>query len=155
MAAPTQTRPRRLWLLALVLALVAFGAWFSAQHHAKATGEVVDLGIGRPKLLEFGMGICEQCKRLKPVVEQAARELGDRVEVHVFDVRQESNERLGERFKMISIPLVVLVDGSGREVWRHEGFIDFPELSQAVFQHLVPSSGDGASGRREASHEVR
>ncbi len=134
---PAPARPRRLWLLAVVLALAGAGAWHSMQRNSRAAGESVDLANGRPKLLEFGMGLCEQCKRLKPVMERAERELGTRVEVHVLDVRQEANERLGERFKMMSIPLVLLVDGSGNEVWRHEGFIDFPELSQAVTQRLA------------------
>jgi thioredoxin-like negative regulator of GroEL len=41
--------------------------------------QAVDLTNGRPKLFELEMGICEQCKRLEPVMEQAAQEFGGRV----------------------------------------------------------------------------
>jgi thioredoxin-like negative regulator of GroEL len=132
---------RRLWLVPAVAALAGLGAWYSAQRRASTSVPAVDLTNGRPKLLEFGMGICEQCKRMKPVMEQAARELGARVEVHTLDVRQEANEQLAERFKMVAIPLVVLTDGAGKELWRHEGFVDFPALASAVSSRVAPAGG--------------
>jgi thioredoxin-related protein len=77
-----------------------------------------------------------QCKRMRPVMERAARELGSDVDVHTLDIRQKKNMELAERFKMRVIPLVVLADGTGRESWRHEGFVDYPELFQAVRERL-------------------
>jgi thioredoxin 1 len=140
-AAATPARPARLWLLVVVLALAAAGAWYSVQRRSAAAGEEVLLGGGRPQLFDFGMGVCDQCKRMKPVMEQAARELGDQLDVHVLDIRQEEHERLAERFDMTSIPLIVLVDGAGKELWRHEGFVDFATLSRAVGERL---SGQGS-----------
>jgi thiol-disulfide isomerase/thioredoxin len=46
------------------------------------------------------MGVCAQCKRTMPVMERAARELGDTLGVQVLDIRQEEDERLAERFKI-------------------------------------------------------
>lgn len=132
---------RRLWLVSLVAALAGVGAWYSAQRRAGTSEGAVEMTNGRPKLLEFGMGICEQCKQLKPEMEQASRELGARVDVHVLDIRQEANEQLAERFKMVAIPLVVLTNGAGNELWRHEGFIDFAALSSAVSSHLSRTPG--------------
>jgi len=134
-------RPRRLWVLALVLGLAAVGAWYSTHQRSAVVPEHIAIGGGRPQLLDFGMGVCTQCKRMKPVMEQAARELGDTLDVHVLDIRQEENERLAERFKMTSMPLIVLADGAGKELWRHEGFIDFTELSSAVKERLGVISG--------------
>ena len=74
---------------------------------------------------------------MKPVMDRAARELGDRLDVHVLDIRDEGNEKLAKRYQMSVIPLVVLADGAGNELWRHEGFVDFPELSLAVADRLV------------------
>jgi thioredoxin-like negative regulator of GroEL len=103
--------------------------------------ETVALGKGEPELLEFGMGICEQCKRMKPVMERAALELGKCVGVHVLDIRNEVNEKLAERYQMHAIPFVLLVDGAGKELWRNEGFVDFPDLSQAISKHLPLAPG--------------
>ncbi len=133
-------RPRRLWLVAVIVALVAIGAWSSMRLRAEelhARGATpVALGSGRPQLIEFGMGVCQQCKRMRPIMDRARRELGDRVDVHVLDIRVEANEELARRFGMQVIPLVVLADGAGREVWRHEGFIDYEPLARAVNERL-------------------
>jgi thiol-disulfide isomerase/thioredoxin len=119
---------RRLWLVPVAVIAAALGAWYSAHRRAGAPASVIDLANGRPKLFDFGMGVCEQCKRLKPVMEQASRELGGRLDVHVLDIRQDANEQLAERYRMRSIPL--------KELWRHEGYLDFPTLSRAVAERL-------------------
>jgi len=134
-------QPRRLWLLVLVFALAAAGAWYSGHRRSAAVQETVVVGQGRPQLLEFGMGICDQCKRMKPVMEQAATALGSTVDVHVLDIRQPDNERLSERFGLSAMPLLVLLDGTGKPLWRYEGFVAFDELSRAVRDHLVTPSG--------------
>jgi thioredoxin 1 len=117
--------PRRLWLAAVAVALIAIAARSSMRLRAEESAAPVALGSNRPQLMEFGMGVCEQCRRMQPMMERAGRELGDRLDVHVLDVRVEANEELARRFGLQVIPLVVLADGSGREVWRHEGFIDY------------------------------
>jgi thiol-disulfide isomerase/thioredoxin len=132
------TPARRLWLLPVVAALAAGGAWLSDHRRTAAAGQAVDFTNGHPKLFDFGMGVCEQCKKLKPVMERASRELGHDLEVHVLDIRDKANERLAERYHMRVMPLTVLADGAGNELWRHEGFVDFPELSLAVAQQLAP-----------------
>jgi thiol-disulfide isomerase/thioredoxin len=134
MSAPS----RRLWLLPAVAILAAVGAWLSVQRRTAAAGQAIDFTTGHPKLLEFGMGVCDQCKKMKPVMERASRELDHDLEVHVLDIRDEANERLAERYHMRVMPLTVLADGAGNELWRHEGFVDFPELSLAVAQQLAP-----------------
>jgi thiol-disulfide isomerase/thioredoxin len=134
-------RSRRLWILALVAGIAVIGIWWSSSRHTALSGDSVTLGSGRPQLLDFGMGVCVQCKRMKPVMEQVAHELGHVLDVHTLDIRQEENELLAEHFKMTTMPLIVLVDGAGNELWRHEGFVDFMELSKVVEDRL------GSKGR--------
>jgi len=134
-------RPRRLWLLGVVLVLAVFGAWYSAHERASVDSAAVAIGGGRSQLLEFGMGVCEQCKRMKPVMERAARALGGCADVHVLDIRNEANEQLAERYQMHAMPFILLVDGSGKELWRHEGFVGFEDLSSSVSKHLGIATG--------------
>lgn len=129
--------PKRLWLLAVVAAVVVAGAWSSVHLRAEEAASPVRLGQGRPQLIEFGMGVCEQCKRMRPVMERARRELGGRVDVHVLDIRVEANDELARRFEMCVIPLTVLTDGTGRALWRHEGFVAYEVLARAVEARLA------------------
>jgi thiol-disulfide isomerase/thioredoxin len=139
-------RPNRLWLLPVVLLLAGAGIWYSAQRRAALRTEVVSVGGGKPQLFDFGMGLCEQCKRMKPVMERAARELGACVDVQVLDIRNEANEQLAERYKMRAIPFILLVDGAGKELWRKEGFVGFPDLSAAVAKSLGWPVGQACAG---------
>ncbi|MBK8480676.1 MAG: hypothetical protein IPL40_05815 [Proteobacteria bacterium] len=74
---------------------------------------------------------------MKPSIERASRQHGAAVEVHLLDIRDERNEQLAVRYHRRARPLIVLADGAGNELWRHEGFVDFPELSRAVEEALV------------------
>jgi thioredoxin 1 len=136
-AVAVTTPRRRLWLVALVAMSAASGAWWSAHRRGEANVVAVDLQSGRPKLFDFGMDVCEQCRNMKPVMQRASRELGDDIDVHVLDIRDPRNERLAERYRVRVIPLIVLADGAGKELWRHEGYLDFPEISRVVAERLV------------------
>jgi len=146
--AQAPAKPRRIWLVAVVFVLAVIGALFAASRRSAMPTDAVALGNGHPKLFDFGMGICEQCKRMKPVMERAARELKGCVDVHVLDIRNEVNEQLAERYQMHAIPFILLVDKADKEIWRHEGFIDFPEISQVVSKHLGLAPG-GSCGKRD------
>jgi thioredoxin-like negative regulator of GroEL len=140
--------PARLWLLVVVLVVAAGGAWYSTQRRSTEVAEHVAIGGGRPQLFDFGMGVCAQCKRMKPVMERAARELGACLDVRVLDIRDEANGQLAERYRMHAIPFILLVDGGGKELWRHEGFVAFSGISQAVAKHLGFAPG-GSCGRNQ------
>ena len=147
-SAAATDRPSRRWLLVVVLALAAAGAWYSTHRRSTEVAEHVAVGGGRPQLFDFGMGVCAQCKRMKPVMERASRELGACLDVRVLDIRNEANEQLAERYRMHAIPFILLVDGGGKELWRHEGFVDFSGISQAVTKHLGFVPGGSCGGKQ-------
>lgn len=130
-------KPRRLWLVVLIVALAAGGAIFSAASRRSASRPEVATPAARAQLLELGMGICNQCKRMRPVMAEAGRALGDAVEVRVLDVREPPNDALARRLRMVSMPLIVLLDSEGTELWRHVGFLDVAPLLDEVRPHLA------------------
>lgn len=134
-------KSRRPWLVLVVVAMAALGAWYSLSKKSSVPTSELDLHDGRPELIELGMGVCAQCKRMKPVMEQAARELGDAVNVRILDIRNEANEQIAERYQMRVMPTVLLIDGSGRELWRHEGYIGFSDLHGAIADKLPGAQG--------------
>jgi thioredoxin-like negative regulator of GroEL len=72
-------------------------------------------------LLDFGMDICEQCKKTRALLTRIEPEYAGRLKVHYVDVREEANDGLVEKHRMRVIPLLVLLDRDGAEAWRHEG----------------------------------
>ena len=133
------TKPQGLWLLALVIALAALGAWYSTHKDRAAAAPGIALADGQAKLIDFGMGVCAQCKRMIPVMLQAERAYKDTLKVYSLDIREPANEQIALGYKMRVIPLILLIDGSGRELWRHEGYISFADLQEQVAKNLEKS----------------
>lgn len=123
--------PRRQWLLAVVGALVAGGIGWSAARRRGAQPPVA-AQAGVPQLLDFGMDICEQCKKTRAILSRLEPEYAGKLQIRNLDVRDDANEALAEKYRMRVIPLLVLLDRDGAEVWRHEGAPSEAVLRQQV-----------------------
>ena len=128
---PRPAAARRWWLLILVVAAASVGAVCSLTRRDHGAVDV-RFPAERPQLIEIGMGICDQCRRLRPVMERAKEKLAGVADVHVADLRHPTGEALGERFELRVSPLIVLTDRDGRVLWRQEGFVPLEQIEAAV-----------------------
>lgn len=79
-----------------------------------------------PKLLEIGAGKCVDCKKMAPIIEGLKSEYEGRVVVESIDVMKVPTAQ--REYKLRLIPTQILYDKTGKEVWRHEGFIPREDL---------------------------
>ena len=82
---------------------------------------VPGLKKGLPAVLDFGRGQCIPCKMMKPILEELGKELAGKVEVKIIDVGED--RETADRFNINLIPTQVFMDATGKEVYRHEGFM--------------------------------
>jgi thioredoxin 1 len=159
-------RAYRLWgLIAVVCAVVAVVAFRVAESRgdrapdegadgpcctlpppaggASAAVPKIPTGSGLPCLVEFGSDECDECKRMKVVLEEVKTDLQGRADLLQVDTDVHRGE--AARFSLRVIPTQVLVGVDGKELWRHEGFIPTGELLAAVRKALEPH--DEAQGR--------
>jgi len=89
-------------------------------------------------LVELGSDSCRPCRMMTPVLAALSVEYKDQVQVAFFDVWK--NEEAGQYYSIRVIPVQIILDKSGKELFRHEGF--FPkEALKAKLESLLKSAG--------------
>lgn len=79
------------------------------------------LKSGRPVLVDFGRGNCLPCKMMQPILEKLQKEYKGKVEILILDVGE--YPLLARKYKIMVIPTQIFFDSSGKEVYRHQGFM--------------------------------
>lgn len=106
---------------ALWLGNVALAAEPSTE---KAASTAVNTPL--PKLVDLGSGRCIPCKMMAPVLEDLKKEYAGRMQVDFIDVWQ--NPDAGKKYGIKMIPTQVFYDATGKELFRHEGFISKEDI---------------------------
>ena len=156
---------RRRWRMGLaVVSLVAAGALLAlelgrGQSVAADTKPAVTKGT--PRLVDLGAKACIPCKLMAPVLEGLKKDFAGRLEVEFIDVWMKENVPLAEKYRIRVIPTQILLDASGKELWRHEGYISryglldkwrelgYPFAEQALaatLRRMEPAQADSPPG---------
>ena len=73
-----------------------------------------------PRLVELG-GTCVLCKMMQPILDELSQEYAGKLQVDVFDVLE--NPHIGTEYGVQILPTQIFFDASGKEIFRHEGFL--------------------------------
>lgn len=82
------------------------------------------------KLLFFHSSWCGPCKALTPIVE----ELKSTYDIWDIDVDEAEDTTL-VKYKIRSIPVLILEDDQGKELWKHVGSISKVELENKIKEY--------------------
>jgi thioredoxin 1 len=77
---------------------------------------------GMVTMVDLGAKKCVPCKMMAPILEELKEEYTDRAAIIFIDVWV--NPDAGRRFGIRAIPTQIFFDAEGKEVGRHEGFLD-------------------------------
>jgi thioredoxin 1 len=120
----------KVWKIAIVVVLVAVVAVVIINKQkgsspgtdaAKGSAQGSQPAAGLPRLLDLGSTICIPCKMMAPILEELKKEYAGRLQVEFIDVM--TNPDAAGPYKISLIPTQIFFDASGKERFRHEGFI--------------------------------
>ncbi len=122
-----------LTLAGIVLVVIGLGVYRTRRAAtADAAEEAPEPGRGLPGILDFGRGECEPCKLMMPVLDALAEKHLGRIVVRYLDTRVPRNAERADRMGIRVIPTQILVDATGEEVIRHEGFWPLEDIEMEL-----------------------
>ena len=107
-------------VLTLLLLSPLQEAWSAPEIPVKDTVTMVDLGSTS----------CVPCKLMEPILEEMREKYTDRAAVLFVDVAKDRES--ARKFNIRAIPTQVFFDASGKEVWRHAGFLEKKVIIQKL-----------------------
>lgn len=77
---------------------------------------------GLVTMVDLGAKKCIPCKMMAPIIDELTKEYQGRAAVIFIDVWE--NSEAAPKFGIQTIPTQIFYDAQGKEVVRHEGFLD-------------------------------
>ncbi|OGC42259.1 hypothetical protein A2Y85_08095 [candidate division WOR-3 bacterium RBG_13_43_14] len=87
-----------------------------------------------PVLVDFTGQACKACKVMKSRLENINKSIGDKIRIVYVLVNEQKD--LTKKYKIMLIPTMVLLDATGREVWRLTGEIEEQKLINKIEKYL-------------------
>ncbi len=113
-------------IVVFVFTLFVAAAAFAELPSATAAVVKQSLSSGKPTVIDLGARTCIPCKKMAPILESLSGEYRGRASVLFIDVHED--QAAAEKFRIQMIPTQIFFNAQGKEVKRHIGFMDKPEI---------------------------
>ena len=115
-----------------ILAIILMLAGAAHAELPSATNAVVDRALlsGKPIVIDLGARTCIPCKKMAPILESLSSEHRGKASVLFIDVSED--HAAAKRFRVQMIPTQIFFNAQGKEVSRHIGFMDKPDILKGL-----------------------
>lgn len=93
---------------------------------------------GAFKVLIFTAKWCEPCKDLDPIIAEAKKRFGNKVEFSKFDVDDDSNQAIVEKYHVSPIPTMIFLRPNGEVADYSVGFSGVSGMIKGIAKMLLP-----------------
>jgi len=124
-------------VLVLVLAGAGLYRWLSSPASALPMQRATEITAdGRPVLVELGSTSCASCVAMQRVFAELEASHGERLQLVSINILEQPE--LVRQWKVMAIPTQVFLDGDGRELGRHIGFISADAIRERFASAELP-----------------
>jgi thioredoxin 1 len=88
-------------------------------------------------LVDFFADWCGPCKMMQPILEDTARQMGEKVKIIKVDV--DKNPLAASKFQVRGVPTLILFH-KGKVVWRQSGVVPAHQLTQIIQSNLMANT---------------
>jgi len=107
------------------MALIAMLCLASISYSAGESSAVPEVPVkGKVTMVDIGAKECIPCKMMAPIMEELEKEYHESGRAAIFFIDVWKNREEGRKFGIRSIPTQIFYDEDGKEVYRHEGFLE-------------------------------
>jgi thioredoxin 1 len=90
-----------------------------------------------PVLVDFFADWCGPCKMMQPILEDTARQMGEKVKIIKVDV--DKNPLAASKFQVRGVPTLILFH-KGKTIWRQSGVVPAHQLTQIIQSSLTANA---------------
>ncbi len=127
----------KIGFLAVVALLLGFSFSLAAGESLSSIPEIPAKNM--VTMVDIGAKECIPCKMMAPIMESLEKEYQGRAAIIFIDVWK--NRDQGKRFGIRSIPTQIFYDKTGKEVYRHEGFLSEENIVAKLSDLGVTAAG--------------
>ncbi|MHC1729191.1 MAG: thioredoxin family protein [Syntrophobacteraceae bacterium] len=96
---------------------------------AEASASVPEVPVkGKVTMVDIGARKCIPCKMMAPIMEELEKEYDKTGKAAIIFIDVWENKDQGKKFGIRSIPTQIFYDKDGKEVSRHEGYMDKEQI---------------------------
>lgn len=90
-----------------------------------------------PVLVDFFAVWCGPCKMMQPILEDTARQMGEKVKIVKVDV--DKNPLAASKFQVRGVPTLILFH-KGKVIWRQSGVVPAHQLIHVIESNLLTNA---------------
>ncbi|SFB59149.1 thioredoxin [Algoriphagus aquimarinus] len=99
---------------------------------AKTFQELID--GDQAVLVDFFATWCGPCKMMQPILEDTAKQMGDKVRILKVDV--DKNQLAASKFQVRGVPTLILFQ-KGKILWRESGVVPAHQLVKTIKSNII------------------
>ena len=113
-------------IVIFMVLIVAVAVVIILKQEKSSSSAAIEQSKALPRLVDLGADKCIPCKMMAPILEELKKEYEGRLIVEFIDVWK--NPAKAPKYGIKLIPTQIFFDASGKERFRHEGFMSKEDI---------------------------